>query len=248
MKTAAIYIRVSTSKKAQPSPIGKIEDKFLQNPKVQLEPLIKLVESRGWKFRAFGNSIFNPGSERHSGSTALLYEDRMSGASTSRPAYKRLMEDARRGKFQVVVVWRFDRFARSSKELINALEEFRSLGIDFVSHQEAIDTSTPAGKMMFTIIAAFAEFEREIARDRILAGLEYARENGTKSGKAIGGQRLVFNRDDVLMYHQNGLSVRAIAKELGVSQGTVFRTLKAFHNPTSPKSASEMARKELRTR
>lgn len=247
MKTVAIYIRVSTSKKADTSPMSKAEvvsgltatatiaDKFLQNPKVQLEPLLKLVKARDWNLPEKDRSSF-------------IYEDRMSGASSSRPAYKRLMEDARRGLFQVVVVWRFDRFARSTKELVGALEEFRSLGIDFVSHQEAIDTSTPAGKMMFTIISAFAEFEREIMRDRILAGLEYAKENGTKSGNPIGGQRLVFNRDDVLMYHQNGLSVRAIAKQMGLSQGTVFRTLKAFQNPTLEKSASEMPRKDLRTR
>lgn len=229
-KTAAIYIRVSTSKKVS------VVDAFLQNPLVQLDPLKKLVRSRGWDH------------EWKDGHRNFIYEDRMSGASNSRPAYKRLMEDARRGLFQVVVVWRFDRFARSTKELVGALEEFRSLGIDFVSHQEAIDTSTPAGKMMFTIIAAFAEFEREIMRDRILAGLEYAREHGTKSGKPIGNQRLVFNRDDVLMYHQNGLSVRAIAKQMGLSQGTVFRTLKAFRNPPPGKPASETARKELRVR
>lgn len=253
MKTAAIYIRVSTSKKVSPSPIGKIEDKFLQNPKVQLEPLIKLVKSRGWSYAGAiyrGDPIDHP--EHYPGaemiSQPLIYEDRMSGASNSRPAYKRLMEDARRGLFQVVVVWRFDRFARSTKELLGALEEFRTLGIDFVSHQEAMDTSTPAGKMMFTIVAAFAEFERAIMRDRIMAGLEYAANHGTKSGKPIGGQRKIFNRDDVLMYHQNGLSLRAIAQKLGLSQGTVFRTLKAFQDPIPEKSQTETVRKDLRAR
>jgi len=243
MKTAAIYIRVSTSRKVQSSPIGKIEDKFLQNPKVQLEPLIQLIKSRGWSYA--GARYKTVSGTQEMVSEPLIYEDRMSGASTSRPAYKRLIEDARRGLFQVVVVWRFDRFARSSKELLGALEEFRTLGIDFVSHQEAIDTSTPAGKMMFTIIAAFAEFEREIMRDRILSGLEYAAHHGTKSGKPIGGQRRIFNRDDVLMYHQNGLSVRAIAEKLGLSQGTVFRTLKAFQNPIPGKARPETARKDL---
>jgi DNA invertase Pin-like site-specific DNA recombinase len=244
MKHAAIYIRVSSSKKVAPPQRSDIptwtareEDKFLQNPKVQLEPLIALIKSRGWSGPRFtGDRDFT------------VYEDRMTGASTSRPGYKRLMEDARRGKFQVVVVWRFDRFARSTKELLGALEEFRSLGIDFVSQQEAIDTSTPAGKMMFTIIAAFAEFERAIMRDRIMAGLEYAANYGTKSGKPIGGQRKIFNRDDVLMYHQNGLSVRAIAEKLGVGLGTVHRTLKAFQNHVSEKRRTETAGKDLRER
>lgn len=248
MKTAAIYIRVSSSKKVSPSPIGKIEDKFLQNPKVQLEPLIKLVQSRGWRFNAFGNTIFNPGSENVPDSTALLYEDRMSGASTSRPAYKRLMEDARRGKFQVVVVWRFDRFARSTKELINALEEFRSLGIDFVSHQEAVDTSTPAGRMMFTMIAAFAEFERDIIRERIMSGVEYAKAYGTKSGKAIGRPNVVFKRSDIPILYEAGYSVRAIAEKLGVGQGTVWRAIKAFQNAIAQKDRMETLAKELTDR
>jgi len=217
-KAAAVYIRVSGSKKVSGSPIGKIEDKFLQNPKVQLEPLIKLIQARQWQL-PINEDVRKP----------IIYEDRMSGASTSRPAYKRLMEDARRGLFQVVVVWRFDRFARSTKELINALEEFRSLGIDFVSHQEAIDTSTPAGKMMFTIIAAFAEFEREITRDRILAGLDYARENGTKSGKTIGRQKSVVRRDEVLRLRQEGYSYREIGRELGIAHGLAYRICSETH-------------------
>ena len=96
------------------------------------------------------------------------------------------LRDARRREFDVVVVWRFDRFARSVKQLVLALEEFRSLGIDFVSHQEALDTSTPMGKAMFTIIAAMAELERNIIRERVVAGLDHARRNGTKSGRPVG--------------------------------------------------------------
>ena len=100
-------------------------------------------------------------------------------------------------RFKYVVVFRFDRFARSVKQLVLALEEFRSLGIDFISHQEALDTSTPMGKAMFTIIAAMAELERSVIRDRVRAGLEYARQHGTKSGRAIGRPRAVFRQDQV---------------------------------------------------
>ena len=96
------------------------------------------------------------------------------------------MRDARRGEFDTVVVWRFDRFARSVKQLVLALEEFRSLGIDFVSHQETLDTSTPMGKAMFTVIAAMAELERSMIRERVVAGLDYARRHGTRSGNPWG--------------------------------------------------------------
>ena len=136
------------------------------------------------------------------------------------------MADARRGVFEVVVVWRFDRFARSVKQLVLALEEFRSLGIDFVSHQEALDTSTAMGRAMFTIIAAMAELEREVIRERTAAGLEYARRHGTKSGKPIGRPKVVFPRDEVLQLHREGLSGREIARRLDVGEGTVRRVLK----------------------
>ena len=136
--STAIYIRCSTAgiKKYDSVPAP------MQNPEVQLEPLKELIQQRGW-------NLFR------------VYSDRMSGAKQARPGLEALMGDARRGKFQVVLVWRFDRFARSVKQLVLALVEFRSLGIDFVSHQEALDTSTPMGKAMFTIIAAITELERD---------------------------------------------------------------------------------------
>jgi DNA invertase Pin-like site-specific DNA recombinase len=180
------------------------ENQFLQNPKVQEAPLRSLIHARGWI-------------------EDVVYVDRMSGADAARPAYQRLMKDARRGLFQAVVVWRFDRFARSTKELINALEEFESLGIAFVSHQEAIDTSTPMGKVMFTIIAAFAEFERDIIRERIIAGLQHARSHGTKSGKPIGGQRKIFKRGEAIRLREEGHSYREISRRLKIALGTVHR-------------------------
>src|ERR1035438_8907829 len=86
--------------------------------------------------------------------TVETYSDKMSGAKDQRPALDRLMADAKRGKFDVVAVWRFDRFARSTSHLLRALEEFSALGVDFVSLRESIDTSTPTGKMTFTVLAA----------------------------------------------------------------------------------------------
>jgi DNA invertase Pin-like site-specific DNA recombinase len=186
---------------------------FEQDPAVQERPLRDLIEQRGW-------TLYR------------VYSDRLSGAKEARPGLNALMSDARRGVFDVVVVWRFDRFARSVKQLVLALEEFRTLGIDFVSHQEALDTSTPMGRAMFTIIAAMAELERDVIRERTAAGLEYARQHGTKSGKPIGRPRAVFRHDQVLELHGEGLSGRKIARRLGVGEGTVRRVLKDPVRPT----------------
>jgi DNA invertase Pin-like site-specific DNA recombinase len=148
----------------------------------------------------------------------------MSGAKENRPGLKALMDDARRGHFDVVLVWRFDRFARSVEQLVSALAEFRSLGIDFVSQQEALDTSTPMGKAMFTIIAAMAELERNVIRERVISGLEYARTHGTKSGQPVGRPKAVFDRSRVrAMRDAEGRSWREIAEALGVGLGTVRR-------------------------
>lgn len=201
--TAAIYIRVSTSKKVATSPIGKIEDKYLQNPDVQLEPLKSLCKHRGFQYRVF--------------------QDRMSGSSANRPGFKQLMEAVHRGEVEAVVVWRFDRFARSTEELVKALNEFNSLNVNFISHQESIDTSTAVGKMTFTILAAVAEMEAAIIRERIRVGIDYAREHGTKSGRNIGRPRVVFNRLDIVNLRARGMTFPQIAKHLGIGVGTAHR-------------------------
>ena len=145
----------------------------------------------------------------------------MSGASESRPGLNALMQDARRGAFDVVVVFRFDRFARSVKQLVLALEEFRTLGIGFVSQQEALDTSTPMGEAMFAIIAAMAQLERRVIQERVIAGIEHAKARGTKSGAAKGRPRAVFDRASVVGLRQIGRSWRQIAAALSVGVATV---------------------------
>jgi DNA invertase Pin-like site-specific DNA recombinase len=200
MKRAAIYIRVSTTSRARGG------EGFEQNPEVQEMPLREMVAHRGW-------------------TVARVYSDRMSGAKENRPGLKCLMEDARRGQFDVVLVWRFDRFARSIEQLVTALAEFRALGIDFVSCQEALDTSTPMGKAMFTIIGAMAELERNVIRERVVAGLDYARHHGTKSGNAIGRPKRIFDRTEVVRLRESGLSIERIAREMGIGVGTVARTI-----------------------
>jgi DNA invertase Pin-like site-specific DNA recombinase len=212
---ACAYLRVSTASKTTRANGST----FDQDPAVQERPLRDLIAQRGWTL-------------------CRVYADRASGLKERRPGLDALLADARRGAFDVVVVWRFDRFARSVKQLVVALEEFRILGIDFVSHQEALDTSTPMGKATFTIIAAMAELERSVIQERVAAGLEYARECGTRSGKAIGRPKAVFHREQVSELRAAGLPWREIARRLGVGVGTVRRvagaateSMRACQNP-----------------
>ena len=139
-KRAALYVRVSTTNRATKNP-----NVFEQDPSVQELPLHQMAEQRGW-------------------SVTKVYSDRMSGASESRPGLTALMQAARRGEFDVVVVFRFDRFARSVKQLVLALEEFRTLGIGFVSQQEALDTSTPMGEAMFRSWLRWPNWNAESSR------------------------------------------------------------------------------------
>jgi DNA invertase Pin-like site-specific DNA recombinase len=215
LKRAAIYVRVSTTNRTRGG------DAFEQNPEVQEVPLRQLAQQRGW-------------------SLARVYSDRLSGAKENRPGLNSLMNDARRGQFDVVLVWRFDRFARSIEQLVRALAEFRGLRIDFVSCQEALDTSTPMGKAMFTIIGAMSELERNVIRERVLAGMEYARRHGTKSGNAIGRPRRIFDRGEVVRLRASGLSIEKIARQMRLGVGTVVRVIRAgdlgepaFQNPSS---------------
>jgi DNA invertase Pin-like site-specific DNA recombinase len=156
----------------------------------------------------------------------------VSGTKASRPALDSLMDAARKRLFDVVLVWRFDRFARSTKHLVDALHEFRALGIDFISYQEAIDTSSPIGEAMFTIISAMAKLERDIIVERVKAGMRKAKEQG----KRIGRPKAVVDVDNIISLRQQGLSLQAIAdcvkykdskgRWRNVSKGKVHRLLK----------------------
>src|SRR5882762_4067898 len=121
---------------------------------------------------------------RHGDWTLTEYVDAgVSGTKDSRPALNRLMADCRRGKIDSVIVWRFDRFARSVSHLLRALEEFRALGVDFVSVTESVDTSTPMGKMVFTVLGAVAELERSLIVERVRAGQRAAKARGKHIGR-----------------------------------------------------------------
>lgn len=113
----------------------------------------------------------------------------VSGSKESRPALNRLLADAKRRKFDAVLVYRYDRFARSLRQVVNALSEFDALGIHFVSLHEGVDTSTPNGRLVFGIFASIAEFERELIRGRVRSGLAAARAKGKRLGPACSRGR-----------------------------------------------------------
>jgi DNA invertase Pin-like site-specific DNA recombinase len=148
-----------------------------------------------------------------------------SGATDSRPELNKLMDDARKRQFDAIVVWRFDRFARSTKHLLTALEEFRSLGIQFISYQENVDTSTPLAQALFTIVSAVAQLERDLIRERVTAGIRNARANG----KRLGRPKSSVDRAQVLQLREQGQSLQQIATNLGVGYGTVRARLLTSH-------------------
>ena len=157
-------------------------------------------------------------------------DEGISGSKDSRPALDRLMKDARARKFDVVIVARFDRFARSVSHLLRALEEFNHVGLDFVSVSESIDTSTPVGKMIFTVLGAVAELERNLIKERVHMGISRAR----KQGKALGRPRVDIDPLQVAGLRARGFSWNQIADKLGIGRGTAERAFKSLsQNPLS---------------
>jgi DNA invertase Pin-like site-specific DNA recombinase len=157
----------------------------------------------------------------------------VSGANDSRPELNRLMSDAYKRRFDIVCVWRFDRFARSVSHLLRALETFKAIGIDFVSFSEQMDTSTPAGKMVFTVLAAVAELERSLIAERVRAGVRNARAKG----KRLGRPRVNVDAARIASLRASGLSWPKIAKQVGASVGTVYeaaRRLSKIHSKDTP--------------
>lgn len=147
------------------------------------------------------------------------YVDAGSGSTERRPELQRLLGDCRRRRVDAVVVYRYDRFARSLRQLVNALEEFRALGIDFVSIHEGVDTSTPNGRLIFGIFASIAEFERELIRDRVRSGMAAARERGAKIGRPVKDVDTLQIAD----LRNKGRTWREISGIMGIPVGTAYR-------------------------
>lgn len=148
----------------------------------------------------------------------------ISGGKEKRPELDKLLADAHRRHFDAVVVWRFDRFARSVSHLLRALETFRSLGIEFVSLSEQVDTSTPTGKMIFTVLGAVAELERSLIVERVRAGLRNAKAKGRKLGRP--SKRV--NPAQIAALRAQGVPWRRIGAQLGVSATKVYTAMRGI--------------------
>src|SRR5215472_546711 len=177
-----------------------------QNNAIQVRELTDYVQRRGWEL-------------------ATTYQDQISGAKASRPGLDKLMADARQRRFDAVLVWKLDRFGRSLVHCVTGIQELASLGIRFIATSQGLDTdeSNPASKLLLHILAAVAQFERELIRERVSAGMRTAKARGTRSGKPIGRPKRIFDRSQVQRLREGGKSWRQIALVLGVGLGTVRR-------------------------
>ena len=179
-----------------------------QDVELQLVELRKYVADRGW----------------------AIYKEYVdigqSGAKDSRPQLNLLMADSKRKRFDVVLVWKFDRYARSLKHLVDSLHEFQALNIDFISLTEGIDTTTPVGMAMFAVIGAMAQLERDLIRERVQAGMKRAKEKG----KAIGRPKAYLDVEEVKRLSEEGHNVTEISRILNVSRANIYRNSNGYLN------------------
>ena len=182
-----------------------------QNPESQLHDLRALAAQRGLQIVA-------------------EYTDRISGAKAKRPGLDQMMADARRAKFDVVLVWAFDRVARSVRHFLEVLDELNHLEIAFVSFRENVDTGGPLGRAMIIIIGAIAELERSLIIERVRAGMRRAK----LEGRRLGRPPLNVDREALVQDRRRGQSLKQIAKLHGISKASVIRVL---HQTSLPETA-----------
>jgi putative DNA-invertase from lambdoid prophage Rac len=175
-----------------------------QTCEMQLREMREYCQRRGWTAEEYVDTGF-------------------SGAKASRPALDRLMKDARMKRFDAVLVWKLDRWGRSVSNCLSSIQELTTLGIRWIALTQNLDTdaNNPMARFMLTIMAAVAEFEREIIRERVKAGMNNARCRG----KSLGRKKAVFDRAKARELRAKGFSLRSIAKQSGVGLGTVQRLL-----------------------
>jgi|SRR5579871_950830 len=176
-----------------------------QNPEMQKDELLQYVKQRGWAVHK-------------------IYSDKITGATERRPALDQLMSDACRGWFDVLLVWKCDRFARSLRHLVNGIAELESRGIAFVSFRDNIDLGTPAGRLQMQIIGAMAEFERSLIGERVKAGLQHARSQGRRLGRPalreLSSKEIAQLRSDRV---KSGASFRDLAQRYRISVFTAHK-------------------------
>lgn len=174
-----------------------------QNTQTQINECVAYCQARGWEHVIFA-------------------DQGISGTKTSRPEFDKMLEQAKAGDFQAVMVWRFDRASRSTMHLLSLLDDLRKMNIDFISIREQVDTSTAAGKLMFTMISAFAQFERDSISDRTKAAMRRLKSEGKQVGRS---QEI--DRSAVIELANKGLKAPAIAQKLGISASHCRRILAA---------------------
>jgi DNA invertase Pin-like site-specific DNA recombinase len=190
-----------------------------QHPEMQLAELRTYCERRGWKV------------------AGEFVDAGISGAKEHRPGLDKLLSLCRKRLVDAVVVYRYDRFARSLRQLVNALEEFRTLGVDFISIHEGVDTTTANGRLVFGIFASVAEFERELVRGRVVSGLAAAKARGQRLGRPT----VAVNVAQIAGLREEGLSWAAIGKKLDIGESTARRAGKqSAKNPSSGKAVSRL--------
>jgi DNA invertase Pin-like site-specific DNA recombinase len=181
-----------------------------QHPETQLYDLLQMAEQRGYQI-------------------VEQYEDRISGAKARRPGLDALIRDARRGQFDVVLVWASDRIARSVKHFLEVLDELNRLNVEFISFREQLDTGGPLGRAVVIIIGAIAELERNLIIERVRAGMRRAK----LEGRHIGRKPLALDRDAILRDRQLGHSLGQLAKSHRTSRATIHRVLQASAGESS---------------
>jgi len=189
-----------------------------QHPETQLCDLRPLAATRG--FEIVGE-----------------YSDTISGSKAKRPGLDQLMSDARRGRFDVVMVWAFDRMARSVRHFLEILDELNHLNIEFVSFRENLDTGGPLGRAMVIIVGAIAELERSLIIERVKSGMRRARLEGRQIGRA----RLDVNREQVVIDRRTGMSLTLVARKHSISRASVCRIMKDVATPTPPDLQPKMS-------
>jgi DNA invertase Pin-like site-specific DNA recombinase len=162
------------------------------------------------------------------------YSDTITGTKAKRPGLDKLMSDARRGRFDVVLVWAFDRMARSVRHFLEVLDELNHLNIGFISFRENLDTSGPLGRAMIVIVAAISELERSLIVERVKSGMRRAKLEGRQIDRA----RLDINREQVVTDRRTGMSLTLVARKHSVSRATVCRLMKESGGDTTLALAS----------
>lgn len=217
-----------TQKKPRVSPSNR-KRVFGQGPKALRVGLYARVSTHDQQTLPMQMSAMRDYAKRRRWAVVIEVKDVGSGATT-RPKRENLIESARRRELDLVLVWRLDRWGRSLVDLVSTLQELTALEVGFVSLSEALDLTTPSGRALAGMLAVFAEFERDILRDRVKAGIDQARKEGKPHGRPMTAGKLV---PQMKQLRKDGISKRAIAKQLGVSRTSVIRLLRP-RKPRSP--------------